>query len=424
MPNTQELRETRANRWEQMKALNERAATEKRDLSVEEQKAWDELDNELDTLADKIERQEKFENRERDFSSVDRTELRGGKPDDDERAEAAAKDPTASPKYKSAFAEWMKFGASGLDPEDARVLRNGFVDPKDVKNAAGVGTGGAGGYTVPAEFRNAIIERQKMVSSVRRVSETITTTSGANLPWPTADDTGNIGAILAENTAVTEQDVTFGTASLDAYMYTSKLIRVSLQLLQDTGFDIEAWLRKTMATRIARIQNQHFTTGTGTAQPDGLVTGATVGKTGLTGQTTTIIYDDLVDIIDSLDPAYLDGNEQWMFAQSVRKTIRKIKDSQNRPLWEPSLQVGTPDTLLGYGIVLNNDMPTPAANAKSVLFGDFGEAYVVRDVKDFFLVRFAERYMDFLQVGFAGFQRTDGTVQNQYAYTAYQNSAT
>ena len=84
----------------------------------------------------------------------------------------------------------------------------------------------------------------------------------------------------------------------------------------------------------------------------------------------------------------------------------------------------SPDTLLGYGIKLNNDMPTPAANAKSIAFGDFNEGYLIRDVADFFLLRLEERYADFLQVGFVGFQRTDAVVQNSSAYLLVQHSAT
>jgi HK97 family phage major capsid protein len=98
-------------------------------------------------------------------------------------------------------------------------------------------------------------------------------------------------------------------------------------------------------------------------------------------------------------------------------------DSQNRPLWEPSIQVGVPDSLLGYGVVLNNYVPVPAASAKSLLFGDFREAYVIRDVAGFQLLRLEERYADYLQVGFLGFQRSDGTMQNTSAVKAFQHAA-
>ena len=137
-----------------------------------------------------------------------------------------------------------------------------------------------------------------------------------------------------------------------------------------------------------------------------------------------ITYDELVDLTDSLDPAYLStGNARFMMSQAARKVLRKLKDSQNRPLWEPSLQAGTPDTLMGYGLSLNNYMSAPAAGVKSIGFGDIREAYVIRDVSDFALLRLSERYADYLQVGFLGFQRSDGTLQNASAFKTLQQAA-
>jgi HK97 family phage major capsid protein len=187
---------------------------------------------------------------------------------------------------------------------------------------------------------------------------------------------------------------------------------------------VEALLRGLLATRLGRIWNQHFTTGTGTSQPQGIVTGASVGKTGLTGQTLTVIYDDLIDLITSVDPAYLNGSEEFMLSNASLAVVRKLKDTQGHPLWQPSIQVGVPNTLVGYPVVINQDMPVMAANAKSVLFGNFTEAYLRRIVNDVQIVRLNERYADFLQVGFFGFARAGGTVQRTGAVKAYQNSAT
>lgn len=417
MPTTQALREQRANIWAQMQEIYDRAQREGRDLTAEETQAYDRAEADLDRLEEQVARAEKHETREGQYSAVDRT---GVVP-----AESAPGDPTNSQRYEQAFRSFLRSGTEDLDREERQILRAGWVDSKDIKAAAGVGTGSAGGYTVPAAFRAKIVETMVAFASMRRLAEVINTETGANLPWPTVDDTANEGAILAENTQVTEQDVVFGQASLDAYMYTSKLVRVSFQLLNDNAFDLERWLARALGQRIGRIQNRHFTVGTGTAQPDGIVTSAPVGKQGATGQTTTVTYDDLVDLVDSVDPAYLEGgNVGFMMSQTIRKAVRKLKDTQGRPLWEPSLQAGVADSLLGYGLTLNNYMPAPAASAKSILFGDFREAYVIRDVNDFTLLRLTERYADFLQVGFLGFQRSDGTLQNASAVRAYQHSAT
>ncbi|HEY1178602.1 MAG TPA: phage major capsid protein [Phytomonospora sp.] len=416
MATTQQLREQRASIWEQMKAIMDGAEREGRSLTGEETQTYDRLEKDLDAKGDEITRQEAFDRRSEEFAKVDRTGVVAPADELDKGTEPAK-------GYTEAFARYMRMGVSALDHDDQKVLRAGWVEGPS--NAAGVGTGAAGGYTVPPAFRQKIVETMTFVAAMRQLAEVIGTDTGANLPWPTVDDTANEGAILAENTQVTEQDVTFGQASLDAYMYTSKLVRVSLQLLNDNAFGLESWLARALGLRIGRVQNRHFTVGTGTGQPDGIVTSAGVGKVGATGSTTTVAYDDLIDLIDSLDPAYLNGgNCRFMMSQAARKSLRKLKDSQNRPLWEPSLQAGVPDTLLGYGLTLNNYMPTPAASAKSILFGDIREAYVIRDVSDFALLRLSERYADYLQVGFLGFQRSDGTLQNASAVKAYQNSAT
>jgi HK97 family phage major capsid protein len=110
--------------------------------------------------------------------------------------------------------------------------------------------------------------------------------------------------------------------------------------------------------------------------------------------------------------------------QSVRKAVRKLKDSQNRPLWEPSLQSGQPDSLLGYPFRINNDMATLAASSKSLLFGNIRQAYVARIVKELTTLRLTERYADFLQVGFLGFERADGTMQDANAVRVFATTAT
>lgn len=411
MPTTTQLREQRANIWEQMKEVIAVAEREGRDLTAEERSKYDAAETDLDRLAGDIERQERHEAREAEFSRVDRT---GVVPQQRESA-----DEERGERYARAFSSFLRNGAGSMDAEDRQALATGFVD----RRALGVGTAAAGGYTVPPGFRARMVETAKAFGAMLDVAEVVNTDDGANLQWPTNDDTANVGAILAENTQVTEQDVTLGTNALDAYMYTSKLVRTSLQLIQDSAFDVDSWLARKLGERIGRILNQHFTTGTGTDQPDGIVTGAAVGKAGATGQTTTVTYDDLVDLVHSIDPAYR-GNARFMASDAAVKAVRKLKDSQNRPLWEPSVQTGTPDSLLGYGLVINQDVPAPAASAKSILFGDYREAYVVRLVTGVNLLRLNERYADFLQVGFLAFQRADGTLQNGAAVRAYQHSAT
>ncbi|MFE9432159.1 phage major capsid protein [Streptomyces sp. NPDC006640] len=416
MPTLKTLLDQRASAWDKAQEFQNRAASEA-DLPAEDRSAWDAALADVERLSADIEREERHAR----LSNVDYSQvIEAAKETDEERHGG----PDAATAYADAYRTWMREGASELTSEERATLRSGWVDKKELR-AAGVATGAAGGYTVPAPFRAQMIETMKFYSSMRDVAEVITTETGALLPWPTNDDTANVGAILAENSQVTEQDVTMGTNDVGAYMYTSKLVRVSLQLLNDSAFDMEAWLARKLGERIARAQNAHFTTGTGSSQPEGVQTNAVVGKTGTTGQTTSVIYDDLIDLIHSVDPAYrLGGRAGFMLHDTALSAARKLKDLQSRPLWEPSVQAGVPDTLLGYKYTVNQDMPVMAANAKSILFGDLYAGYLIRDVQDVQLLRLAERYADYLQVGFLAFARTDGTPQDFAAYKAYKNSAT
>ncbi len=411
----QELIDRRANVWSQMQDIMARATDG--DLSAEDRSAYDAAEADLDNLGEQIERQQRHEERGRQFDHVDRTGV-VPEPRDGNRDTGVG---DAESRYAEAFTAWARRGTADLSAEERAALRGGWVDGSELR-AQGVATQAAGGYLVPAAVRNRIVEAITYVAPMRQYAEVITTDTGASLPWPTVDDTANEGAILGENTQVTEQDVVFGQADIGAFMYTSKMVRVSFQLLQDNAFNLEGWLAGALGARIGRIQNRHFTVGTGTSQPDGIVTSSPVGKVGAGGQTTTVTYDDLIDLTDSIDIAYA-NNQRFMLSQSARRVIRKLKDTAGRPLWEPSIQVGAPDTLLGYGIVLNNHVPAPAASAKSILFGDFNSAYLVRDVSGFQLLRLSERFADYAQVGFVGFQRSDGTMQNSAAVRAYQHPA-
>jgi HK97 family phage major capsid protein len=172
------------------------------------------------------------------------------------------------------------------------------------------------------------------------------------------------------------------------------------------------------------VTNNHFTVGTGSSNPNGVVVAATVGKTGTTGQTVSIVYADLVDLEHSVDPNYRQG-AKWMMNDSSLKVLKKLVDTQGRPLWMPGLVTGAPDTILGYGFVINNDMATMATSGKSVLFGDFSK-YIIRDVADVSLLRLDERFAEFHQVAFLAFSRHDGDLLDAGTHPIkyYANSAT
>lgn len=314
----------------------------------------------------------------------------------------------------------------------ARYLREPGLTPDEIRNmAAGVTSASGGGYLVPEEFLAKLTVRVKRSSAMVRACNVIRTDTGGNLAWPTADDTSNVGAIVAENTQVSEQDIVFGEHQLGAYMYSSKVIRASIQLTMDTSGLLENWLSGVFGRRIARGMNPHFTIGTGVGQPTGLIPTATVGVTGSTGSTTSITYDNVVSMIESVDAEYLDvvddDSEQpdgfvgWMGSSAALSMLRKVKDGQGKPI----VTEGRPVEVLGYPYMVNNDVPVPAASAKSLAFGNFGAGYLIRQVNDSTqIVHLKERYADSMQEGWIGFSRWDGTPDDPYAIRVYQHSAT
>jgi HK97 family phage major capsid protein len=247
------------------------------------------------------------------------------------------------------------------------------------------------------------------------VATILRTDTGNALPYPTVNDTTVTGRLLTENTAVTNTDVTFNAITFNAYKYSSDLLLISQELMTDSAFDLSSQLGELLGIRLGRIQGTHFTTGTGSSQPAGVVTGSTLGKTA--AGTTAITADELLDLVTSVDPAYRSNpGVGFMAHDNIITAIRKLKDNNNQYLWQPSMAVGIkmgqPDTLYGYPVYRNQFMQSSiATGTKTVLFGDF-KKFVIRDVSGIRLVRMDERYADVDQVGFVAFVRSDAKVLN------------
>jgi HK97 family phage major capsid protein len=299
-------------------------------------------------------------------------------------------------------------------------------------------TGSQGGFGVMPLVATTLIDLLKSYSYMRRVADQITTANGADLSYPSSDGTTELGEIVAQNATATAADPVFGTVPVNTVKFSSKIVAIPVELIQDAQFDIVAMVMKRLRDRLGRIQNQKFTIGTGTAEPFGMMVASGVGKVGTTGQTLTIIYDDLVDMVDSLDAAYLDvpvsdpqlatAAPGWMFSQTMRRVVRKIKDTAGRPIWTPSYDEGlasaTPDRLLGYPVYLNNDVAVPAANAKSLAFGNFHK-YLVRDAMDVTIQRYDDSvYASKGQVAFLAWARAGGNLLDINSVKVYQHSAT
>ncbi|MET7475068.1 phage major capsid protein [Streptomyces sp. NPDC005648] len=400
--------------WQRMQDIQAAAEAENRDLTTEERQSWDEAEARLTVVSGDIDRL----NRMAQLSQIDRSQIVNttGEPNDDRRGTDAEEQ---ARRYSEAFGRYLRGGMDRLTPDQRNLMMDNEVDLR----AMGAGIDTAGGFTVPDEFRNIMTETMKAYGGLLGLADVIPTSTGADLKWPTNDDTGNEGEILGENVAAGEQDISLGGRTLKAYIFSSKQVKLSMSLLQDTAFNLEQWVPRKLGERIGRRAARAWTTGTGVDQPEGLATGAVVGKQGLTGQTTSVIYDDLIDLEHSVDSAYR-PNARYLMNDATLKVIRKLKDSQQRPLWVPIPAPGFPATINGFEYSLDNSMPTPAANAKTIAFGDFKAGYVIRQVQSVQTLRLVERYAEYLQVAFLGFSRLDGMIQDSAAIRMYQHSAT
>lgn len=343
--------------------------------------------------------------------------------------------PGAQSPESGAMRAFLAGGLGALAAEDLQRMRARQTPDiaaamRTPQAAMSTTTGSEGGYTVATEYYRQLTEAMKAFGGFRNLATILQTGTGAQMNFPTADATSEEGEIVGQNVAVSAGDTTFGNLQMDVYKYSSKKIALPFELLQDSMFDLDAYIRALLALRIGRITAKHYVIGTGTNQPKGVVTSASAGKTGATGQTTSVTYDDLVDLEHSVDPIYrgMPGVGWLMHDTSVRE-VRKIKDDQGRPIFVPGYESsnpgGAPDRLLGRPITVDQAMPVMAANAKSILFGDY-KRYLIREVMDLTIFRMADS--NFIlngQIGFVAFNRQGGgLVDVGGAVKAYANSAT
>ena len=417
----QELREKRAEIAKRIRELADIANDDKQEWTAEYEEQFKDANKDYDDLTRKIEIAERAEQVQKEIDEVQERVMASDKevrPDiPDEKSNVITLEDRAN-----ALQGWLRV-QSGLDPEERHLEAAKKTGVNLYRNSLDINletdyrkvlreyrayestSAGAGGETIPAGFVNQFEQALLQYGGVRGVATVIRTASGNQLTYPTANDTGNVGALLAENTQVSEQNVATSSLTLDAYKYTSKLVRVSTELLEDSAFNLVNWLGAVLGERIGRALAAAFATGTGSSQPNGIVTASTAGVTA--ASTTAITADELIGLYHSVDPAYR-VNATWMMHDNVILAIRKLKDGDNQYLWQPGLQAGVPDRLLGAPVIVNQQMAsTIEASAKTVLFGQMSK-YIIRDVASLRLLRLVERYADYDQQGFVAFSRHDG----------------
>jgi HK97 family phage major capsid protein len=269
---------------------------------------------------------------------------------------------------------------------------------------------GGGHFTLTINGLQALERALLQFGGMRQVSTVVRTDNGNDLQWPTTNDTSNTGALLGEGLEHTELDITFNDLVLNAFKYTSRLVKVSVEYLQDNAINAPEVIGSMLGERIGRITNTHFTTGDGSSKPNGVITAATSSGVTTSGG-TTITYDNIIDLKHSVDPAYRTG-ARFMFNDTTLKILKKLKvaqfsgDTGGQPLWRAGFATGEPDTIDGDPYTINQQVAS-GTGTKAIAYGQFSK-YLIRDVKDITLVRLDERYAEFGQVGFLAFSRHDG----------------
>lgn len=321
-----------------------------------------------------------------------------------------------------------------IDRAFEHYLRTGQINQDMTElRAQGEGVGSEGGFLVPSEFRDKIVDRMVAFGGFAPEAETINTSTGAPLEFPTLDDTSSEGEIIAEGAQYTGgEDLVFGTKSLGAYKYTSSgassaPLRVSVELLQDAQFDVAALVARKMGERIARAQAVHWITGSGAGEPEGIV-GAGITEDEDVDVHDTLDYDDLLDLETALDPSYEQG-AKWVMSKATWSVVRAILDGDNRPLIQANASAGigsgVEKTLLGYPVVIDQEMPDfPGAGDEHFMaLGNWKEAYVIRRVASLTVVVNPFTRANFGQVEYVAWERADGLVQNRNAYVVLANTA-
>jgi HK97 family phage major capsid protein len=412
VPTATELRTQRAAIIAQSRQLVDKAAAENRDMTSEENTNFEKAIADADKLAQQIKTAE-----QREWVESQEAELRGSQGRRTPPAGGSggrSGDPTDH-DYAESMRAWALAGTDRARADADTVHRAAqcgiqLAAPTISLRALSKGTPTAGGNTVPTGMVGDIIEKMAFFNPIRQKAAKLTTDSGSDLDYPRTNDTGNSASIVGEGVAInTNADPAFDKVTLKAWKYATTIVKVSVELLQDSAVNVPALLARLLAKRMSRGQATHFVTGNGTTQPEGLATLATVGATLASGNAMT--GDKLIDLIYSADKDYRAG-ASFLFHDETIASIVKLKDTTNQYLWQPGLQAGQPDTLKGYPVDVSNALTSinaPGDNQVLGLFGNIGEHYLVRDVAGSMqMTRLNELYAATGEIGFVLLLRTDG----------------
>ena len=368
----------------------------------------------FDKVEKNIEREERQAAIEARFEQR-RQERRPGSRSEDRASGSDAGDELS---YRSVFYKFIATGAdlAALEPEERAVLKAGVQIGEEYR-AQSSATGSAGGYTVPTELADILIKSMKAFGPMYDpgVTTEINTTSGAVIQLPTIDDTSGTAYAHTQGAEIVDDgsaDAVFGQKQLEAYVFDTKFIKFSMELAQDSIFNIESLLGDLLGERLGRLANLQLTVGTGTSAPNGVATASTQGK--VAASATAIASDEIIDLVHSVDAAYRQSPKVgFQFNDTTLSAIRKLKDGQGNYLWQMGdVTKGQPGALLGYRYDINQAVANIATGNRSMLFGDFSK-YFVRKVGSPVIGVMRERFWP--NLGVAGYIRFDGELADTAA---------
>lgn len=415
MPTIVELQEKREKLIVDARAaLDEVGKNTDESRAAELEKRHDDIMAEFDRLGVQIEREQRLADAQKAVEERAAEDRKAKRPVAKDAGEQRGQADGSKPEYREVFYKYLSRGGSldELSPEERAVLKDG-VKLGDEQRAQ-VSTQGtsttAGGYTVPVELDSEIVRYMKAWGPMydEAITNVISTSTGVVINIPTIDDTTVTAGAHSEGAAMGDtgaKDATFGKKSLESYAYDTQWIRVSMELARDSILNMESLLGSLLGERLGRIANLQLTTGNGVSNPNGIVTASTKGKDAAAA--AAITYDEVIDLIHSVDPAYrMSPKTRFMFNDLSLASLRKLKDGEGRYIWSAgSVKDGTPGTLFGYPYSINQAMDGIASGKKSILFGDFGKYFVRRVGGTMVGVRREYYWPD---IGIAGVVNLDG----------------
>lgn len=381
MSKLKSLREARVAVYTQIDEL--RTAADGREMTAEEQQRWNDLLADYDKADKAVEAEERFEEIER----------RQAEQQFEKRTTTPQPDPKQSDEYRSAFQSYLLRGATGITPEHRTLF----------EQRAGI-TGLSAGVIVPQTLADSIEVALKAYGGMFEAGSILTTSKGGDLIMPTVNNTSAKATVVAEYNQSTKSAPSFGSETLKAYTYRTPIVPVSLELLQDSAFDLESLLSNLLSESFGRGINEDLTLGNGTGKPKGIVNWATASDAKPAAAAITL--DDIIDLIKGVDSSYAQRG-RFMFNRNTLYSLVKIKDTTGRYIWQEGAKDGTPPMLFGKSYILNDDIEDIGAGKASVLFGGLSK-YKIRMVKSFRVIRLNELLAEYLSIGLFGFARVDG----------------